>query len=85
MVKVGGMYVSEGERYDNVEQVDTRCIGRRREEKKGCRGGGGGGEEEGRGLKVAPERIESPVESKRGRERETERERGRDRAKRRKE
>lgn len=24
---------SEGERYDNVERVDTRCIGRRREEK----------------------------------------------------
>lgn len=42
MVKVGGMYVSEGERYDNVEQVDTRCIGRRREEKKGCREGEGG-------------------------------------------
>lgn len=46
---------SEGERYDNVERVDTRCIGRRREEKMG---GGAVGV-----VKVAPERIESFVES----------------------
>lgn len=39
----GGYVCSEGERYDNVEQVDTRCIGRRREEKKGVQGRGGGG------------------------------------------
>lgn len=55
---------SEGERYDNVEQVDTRCIGRPRGGKKGlagARGRGGGG----RGLKVARERIENP-ESGRG-------------------
>lgn len=52
----GGEYVySEGERYDNVERVDTRCIGRRREEK--MKGGGGGV------VKVGPERIESFVES----------------------
>lgn len=41
--------LSEGERYDNVERVDTRCIGRRREEKLGWVGV----------VKVAPERIES--------------------------
>lgn len=48
---------SEGERYDNVERVDTRCIGEERK-KWGAVGV----------VKVGPERIESFVESERSAE-----------------